>query len=189
MTGNDDRPASLDRAITWTGVGAVTALAALLAMFSAWGFVSSSPRADNVGEEGFSVVIGVFCLLLAAAIALPAGWALGRGADAARRPVLRALPAIVSVAWVVLAIVLLNAGIANVLTSIVMLHLPLPLPLLVTISVVTAGTVPVGIGLLAAFIILVSVRGSRRRTQFFIGAEGSVDSSESHARKSLQAEV
>jgi hypothetical protein len=43
-------PTRLDRAIIWTGVGAATALAALLMMFAFFGFAGSAPAADNVGE-------------------------------------------------------------------------------------------------------------------------------------------
>lgn len=65
--------------------------------------------ADVVGEEGIATAIGVVGLGLSLALALPMGWTLGRRGPEGLRAVLRALP-LVSIAWAVLAAVLLPVG-------------------------------------------------------------------------------
>lgn len=105
----DPEPIRLDQTITWVGVGAATALAALLMMFAFFGFAGSAPAADNVGEEGFASALGFVGLGLSLAVSLPTGWALARTSDGTRA-VLRALPTLMSIAWAILAAVLLPAA-------------------------------------------------------------------------------
>jgi|GEM_PF-2607015 len=156
------KPTRLDRAVTWTGVGAATGLAALFMMGSLAGFESSAPRADNVGEEGFAVAIGVFCLLIALAIALPAGWALGHRCNENARLALRALPVLAGVAWAVLARALLPVGLQLVNGMWIDW---VPLHQFALFSIFSAGALPIAIGLLVAFFVLVAVRSPRRRTE------------------------
>lgn len=160
-------PTRVDRVITWTGVGAATALAALFLMGSFSGFESSAPRADNVGEEGIAVAIGVFCLLVALAVAIPAGRVLGRRGDANARLALRVLPLLASVAWAVLAQALLPIGLQLVFGMRIDW---VPLHQFVLFSVFSAGALPIGMGLLVAFFVLVAVRSSRRRSEQPYGA-------------------
>lgn len=47
MSRTEDRPTRLDLVITWTGVGAATALSAALMILGVWGLLSSSPRPDQ----------------------------------------------------------------------------------------------------------------------------------------------
>ncbi|MGF2947656.1 hypothetical protein [Microbacterium alcoholitolerans] len=155
-----DEPTRLDRAITWTGVGAATALAALFMMGSFSGFESSAPRADNIGEEGIAVAIGVFCLLVALAVALPAGWRLGRSSNENARLALRALPLLISVAWVILARALLTLGlqlVSGMWIEWIALHQ------FVLFSVFSGGALPIGIGLLVTFFVLIAVRSYSQR--------------------------
>lgn len=161
-----DKPTRLDRAVTWTGVGAATALAALFMMGSFFAFESSAPRVDNVGEEGFAVAIGVFCLLVALAVALPAGWVLGRRGNKKARLLLRALPLLASVVWAVLARALLPLGLQLVYEMRVEW---IALHQFTLFSVLSAGALPIGIGLLIAFFVLIAVRSSRERNEHQYG--------------------
>lgn len=154
-----DEPTRLDRAITWTGVGAATALASMFMVGSFSGFESSAPRADNIGEEGIAVAIGVFCLLLALAVALPAGWTLGRSSNENARLALRVLPLLISVAWAILARALLPLGlqlVSGMWIEWTALHQ------VVLFSVFSGGALPIGIGLLVAFLGLIGMRSSRQ---------------------------
>ncbi|WP_341578891.1 hypothetical protein [Microbacterium schleiferi] len=146
---------SLDRAITWTGAGAATAAAALAHMFAVVGFLLSIPAADNVGEEGAGVMIGAACLVVALAIALPTGWVLAR--KVGRSKWLRALPLAVSVAWTLLAGLLLPFGVAALAAA----RLG-ALSQFVTYSVLTAGALPIGIVLLVTYLVLLVVRAARK---------------------------
>lgn len=154
-------PTRLERAITWTGGGAATALSALLMMFAFFGFGSSSPNAGNVGEEGFGTAIGVVGLGLSLVVSLPTGWALARRGPEHLRAVLRAMPALISIAWAILASVLLPVGLQLVFG----LRIGwIPLHQFVLYSVFSAGALPIGIGLLIAFFVLVSRRTRQIRS-------------------------
>lgn len=161
-------PTRLDRAITWTGVGSATALAALLIMFGVWGFASSAPRADNVGEEGIGIVFGVFGWAAGIAVALVAGRALARRAHN-NRWTLRALPLLAGIAWMLLASAALYGrwfegvvfgafGAFDWLPTALSLML---WPLFVQ-SVYSVGALPICLGLLVAFLVLVALRARRR---------------------------
>lgn len=154
-------PTRLDRAITWAGVGAATALAALLMMFAFFGFAGSAPAADNVGEEGFASALGFVGLGLSLAVSLPTGWALARKSDGPRA-VLRALPTLMSIAWAILAAVLLPVGLQLVYGLRIgwtLLHQ------FALYSVFTAGALPIGICLLVAFVVLLRRRDRQQRAE------------------------
>ncbi|QCQ15841.1 hypothetical protein [Microbacterium sp. RG1] len=145
----------LDRAITWTVAGAATAAAALAHMFAVVGFLLSIPAADNVGEDSTGEMIGAACIVVAPAIALPTGWVLAR--KVWRSKWLRALPLAVSVAWTLLAGLLLPFGVAALAAASLG-----ALSQLVTHSVLTAGALPIGIVLLVAYLVLLVVRAARK---------------------------
>lgn len=151
----DNMPGRLDRAVTWTGVGAATAVAALLLMYSLQRFASSEPRANNVGEEGVAVGLGVVSLLIALAVAFPAGWAFGSASFGARRALFRVLPLVVSVAWAFLTAALLPVG----LQLVSQMWIPwVGLHQFALFSVFSVGALPIGPGLLIAFLVLLAVR-------------------------------
>lgn len=162
MTDAPDRapePTRLDRAITGTGVGAASALAALLMMSAFFGFAGSAPAADNVGEEGIASALGFVGLGLSLAVSLPTGWVLARRYSVGLRTVLRALPILFSIAWAILAAVLLPVGLQLVYGLRIgwtLLHQ------FVLYSVFTAGALPIGIGLLVTFIVLLNKRDRRQ---------------------------
>ncbi len=161
MTDIADRRPGFDRAITWTGVGAMTALVALLLMLSAFGFEGSSPRADNVGEDGISAAIGVFGLILALVVALPTGWALARRGKPERRWMLRALPLIVGILWLGLAAIALYSGAAGHLVEGIWQRADhaVASPGLV-LSIYTIGAIPIGLALLITCVVLVVIRAA-----------------------------
>lgn len=137
----------------------MTALTAFLLMISAFGFEGSSPRADNVGEEGISAAIGVFGLILALVVALSTGWALARRAKPERRWMLRALPLIVGILWLGLAAIALYSGAAGHLIEGIWQHTDhaMTSPGLV-LSIYTIGAIPIGLALLIACIVLAVIR-------------------------------
>ncbi|MGY1552419.1 hypothetical protein ACW5CM_11615 [Microbacterium sp. A588] len=169
MADSDDRmnmPSHLDRAIIWSGVGAATALAALLLMFGAFGFASSEPRADNVGEEGIGIMFGVVGWAFGLLVALLAGSVLARCVDR-RRWWLRLLPALVSVAWMLLAqAAMYGQWFEGAVSAWPLIDgLPSGLSLLLwpflVFSIYTLGAVPIGIALLIIWIVLI-IRGRSR---------------------------
>lgn len=164
-------PTRLDRAIAWTGAGAATALSALLVMFGAFGFDSSRPRADNVGEESIGVAFGVIGWTFGLSVAVIAGWMLARNAERGRWW-LRALPVLMSIAWMLLATAAiygqwfegvifsawpLFSGPAAVLSP--------SLWSLFVMSIYTFGAVPIGIVLFIGALALMILRMSRRRSE------------------------
>ncbi|MBO9627562.1 MAG: hypothetical protein J7484_14475 [Microbacterium sp.] len=153
-----DPTTRLDRAITWTGVGAATALSSLFMMGSISGFEGATPRSDNIGEEGFSVALGVICGLVALVVALPAGWMLGRRGRKNTRLGLGAVPLLASVTWALLARAVLPIGlqlVSGMWIGWTALHQ------FVLFSVFSAGALPIGIALLVTFFVLVAVRSAR----------------------------
>lgn len=171
MTSSADptaKPTRLDRTITWVGVGAVTALAALLLMFGARSFAQSEPNAENVGEEYISVIFGFFGWGTGLIVALVAGWALARRAER-NKWWLRPLPLIVAIAWMLLARAALYGRWFERFTFTAFEQFaPLPsaqsrlLWPLFNQSVDSLGALPLGIGLFLAFLVLISVRSVRQ---------------------------
>lgn len=158
----DDRSTRLDRAVSWTGAGAATALAALLMMFGAWGLEGSAPRADNVGETGISLAMGVISLMLSLGVSVSAGMVLGRRA-ARGRGWLRALPVLVSVVWLAAAAILMFSGVAGVIVELGWRSSALAgMWSFFVLSVYTVGAIPIGLGLFAAWIVLIVIRASTR---------------------------
>lgn len=174
MTDNAVRvhvPTRLDRAVTWTGVGAATACAALLMMYGAQSFAASEPNAENVGEEGIAVALGVFGWISGLLIAVVAGWALASRVGR-HKPLLRALPLIGGIAWVVLAGAAtygqwFERTVSDAFGWFDTLPTPLSLqiwPLFVR-SVHSVGALPMAVLLLIVFLVLGSVRALRRRRE------------------------
>lgn len=157
----------LDRAITWTGVGAATALAASLMMYGAHMFAASEPNAANVGEEGFAVALGVVGWGAGLIVALVAGLMLARRASRLRW-LLRALPLLMSLAWMLLARVALYSGWSS---SVVegaqpmmdaMSSISSALWSTIVRSVYDLGALPMSVVLLLVFLVLISVRSIRQ---------------------------
>lgn len=160
-------PTRLDRAATWVGVGAATALAASMMMYGALMLALSEPSADNVGEEGIAVGLGVLGWGAGFIVALLAGWRLARRAERYRWW-LRALPLLVSVVWMLLAQAALYGGWSS---SVVegaqhlmdgMSSISLALWPMFVQSVYGLCALPVSIALFLAFLVLISVRSIRR---------------------------
>ncbi|MFE6994648.1 hypothetical protein ACFVAE_01680 [Microbacterium sp. NPDC057659] len=161
MTDIADHLTRLGQAIKWTGAGAATALAALLVMLGAWGLEGSTPRADNVGETGIALAMGIFGLVLSLVVSIPAGLILARGTE--RKEWLRALPLLVSVAWLGLVVLLLYTGASSAIVEAAWRSSGIgALSPLFVFSVYTAGAIPIGVGLLIAWFVLVIVRASKR---------------------------
>lgn len=116
-------------------------------MFAVVGFLLSISAADNVGEEGAGVMVGAACLVVALAIALPTGWVLSR--KVGRSKWLRALASH--------GRLLLPFGVAALAAASLG-----ALSQLVTYSVLTAGSLPIGIVLLIAYLVLLVVCAARK---------------------------
>ena len=124
-------------------------------MFAFFGFAGSTPAADNVGEEGIASALGFVGLGLSLAVSLPTGWALASRYSDGRRAALRALPTLMSISWAVLAAVLMPVGLQLVYGMWIGW---IPLHQFVLYSVFTAGALPIRIGLLVAFFVLLNRR-------------------------------
>src|SRR5688500_13689873 len=97
------RPGSA--AITWTGAGALTSLAALLLMFGV--LMVGAGAGDYDREEGtIGIMMGVVSLVGWIVLVVVSGSILVRGATS-RRGALGAAPALVSVAWLGVAAALM----------------------------------------------------------------------------------
>ncbi|HWU27973.1 MAG TPA: hypothetical protein VN041_02635 [Microbacterium sp.] len=174
MTDNAVRvhvPTRLDRAVTWTGVGAATACAALLMMYGAQSFAASEPNAENVGEEGIAAALGVFGWTSGLLIAVVAGWALAHRVGR-NKPLMRALPLIGGIAWVVLARAAtygqwFERTVSDAFGRFDSLPATLSLQLwpLFVRSVYSVGALPIAVVLLVAFLVLGSVRAFGRRIE------------------------
>ena len=164
MTGNDHRSTRLDRAITGTGVGAATALAALLVMFGVWGLEGSAPRADNVGETGIALAMGFIGLATSLVASIPAGMILARRVDRGKGW-LRALPLLVSVAWLAPAAIMVFSGAGGAIVEAAWRSSAFDgMWTFFVMSVHTAGAIPLGIGSFVAWIALVILRASTRQS-------------------------
>lgn len=162
-------PTRLDRAATWVGVGAATALAASMMMYGALMLALSEPSADNVGEGGIAAGLGVLGWGAGLIVALFAGWRLARRAERYRWW-LRALPLTVCVVWMLLAQAALYSGWSS---SVVegaqplmdaMSSVSLALWPVFVQSVYGLCALPASVVLFLTFLVLISVR-SIRRTQ------------------------
>ena len=165
------RSTRLDRAVTWTGAGAATACAALLMMYGAQSFAASEPNAENVGEEGIAVALGIFGWISGLLIAVVAGWALAHRVGR-NKPLMRALPLIGGIAWVVLARAAtygqwFERTVSDAFGRFDSLPTTLSLQLwpLFVRSVYSVGALPIAVVLLVAFLVLSIVRALRWRSE------------------------
>ncbi|PPF13156.1 MULTISPECIES: hypothetical protein [unclassified Rathayibacter] len=155
--------ASLDTFITCSGVGFTTAIAALVLMLSS--FMVATGVTDSDPSEGvFGIAFGAVGVGTWIALAGVAAHIAVRRHPRQRVPV-ASTPAVVSLAWCGLAISLFSFLITDVLGPLSMTWLSSIDYLLLALHAVllTAGTIPAGLGFLATGIVLRRIRSRRKR--------------------------
>ena len=155
--------ASLDSLVTWSGVGLATAIAALILRLSS--FMVATVVTDSDPSEGvFGTAFGAIGVGTWIALAAVAAHIVARRHPRRRVP-LALIPAAASLAWCGLAISLFSFLITDVLGPLSMTWLPSIDYLLLALHAVllTAGTIPTGLGFLVTGILLRRIRPRRKR--------------------------
>ena len=161
--------ASLDSLITWSGVGLATAIAALILMLSSFmvatGVTDSDPSEGVLGIAFGAIGVGTWIALAAVAAHIVAR------RHPRRRVPLALIPAAASLAWCGLAISLFSFLIMDVLGPLSMTWLSSIDYLLLAFHTVllTAGTIPTGLGFLVTGIVLRRIRSRRKRAALELG--------------------
>lgn len=156
----------LDLYITWSGVGLVTAIAALVLMLSS--FMIATGVTDPDPSEGvFGIAFGAIGIGAWITIAAAAAHIVARR-HARHRVRVAPIPAAVSVAWCGIAIGLFPVLITNVLSPLSTTWLSSVDYLLLALHAVllTAGTIPAGLGFLVTSTVLRRIRSRREHSAF-----------------------